>query len=281
MKTDADWDASRYHRISDPQFEWGQRVIARLDPAPGERVLDVGCGTGRLTLEIARRAAPARVTGLDRSEAMLSVAPGETPQELRRQVAFVRGDATALPFIGCFDAVFSAATLHWIHEHERVFAGMFGALVPGGRLVAQCGGAGNLAGLLERTQPVMESPEFASHFARWREPWLFADPAATARRLSDAGFVEVATGLEEAPVTFTDRESFAEFVAYVCLRHHLDAIPAAGRVRFLDAVIDQYDEPLILDYQRLNIAARKPSHGTGGAGTPERAAAGGPPRAWE
>src|SRR5689334_771329 len=106
----SDWDASRYHRVSEPQFDWGLRVIARLQPAPGERILDLGCGTGRLTEEI-RRVAGSRVIGLDRSRAMLTVARTAMHAEAAPQrgfAPFVHADGAALPFRGAFDAVFSA-----------------------------------------------------------------------------------------------------------------------------------------------------------------------------
>src|SRR5688500_9570693 len=127
----SDWDAARYHRISDPQVAWGRTVAARLAPVAGERILDLGCGTGRLTEEIA--ATPGIfVVGLDPSAAMLREAVsrqvrgqtwGQTPVlDSYNTLAYARADGSALPFVDAFDAVFSAATFHWIPDHDRLFA---------------------------------------------------------------------------------------------------------------------------------------------------------------
>src|SRR5687768_16606375 len=100
----SDWDAARYHRVSDPQRSWGLRVLERLAPRPSERILDIGCGTGRLTAEILGQAPSARVTGMDRSASMLA----EARRNLEPRITFVRAEATCLPFFsGGFDAVFS------------------------------------------------------------------------------------------------------------------------------------------------------------------------------
>ena len=257
-----DWDASRYHRISEPQFDWGVRVIARLNPAAGERILDLGCGTGRLTLEIhdaARNGPGLAVVGLDRSGAMLAVARAalaQTPQP----IAYVQGDGAALPFTDAFDAVFSAATLHWIHDHRSVFRSVFTALRPGGRFVAQCGGQGNLTRMLEHAAVLMASPDYAAYFRDWREPWNFADAESTAARLRAAGFAAVDTWLEEAPVDLVNADVYAEFVSCVCIRHHLERLPLDLRQPFardLTAASARDTPPFVLDYWRLNIDARK------------------------
>ena len=253
-----DWDANRYDRISEPQFDWGQRIIARLKPQPGERVLDLGCGTGRLTRELAR-AVDGRVVGLDRSGAMLAVARAASAPE-DGPIRYVQGDGAALPFAAAFDAVFSAATLHWIHDHPAVFAGVHAALRPGGRFIAQGGGRGNLQHLLDQVAVLMSSDPYRESFRGWREPWTFADAATTAHRLRVAGFADVQTWLEEAPVDLGHAEAYADFVSCVCIRHHLDRLPLPLRDPFtsdLTARAGQDSPPYTLDYWRLNISARK------------------------
>jgi trans-aconitate 2-methyltransferase len=260
----SDWDASRYHRVSEPQFDWGQRVIARLQPSGGERILDLGCGTGRLTQEIARTAGgglPARVVGLDRSGAMLAVARTDAAVSAS-PIGYVQGDGAALPFAAAFDAVFSAATLHWIHDHEAVFRSVATALAAGGRFVAQCGGRGNLQRMLEHAGALMASPPYRQHFTGWRDPWNFADPETTAARLKAAGLSDIRTWLEEAPVDLADAERYADFVSCVCIRHHLDRLPPPLRGRFTEALTARAaadSPPFTLDYWRLNIDARMPA----------------------
>jgi trans-aconitate 2-methyltransferase len=257
----SDWDASSYHRISEPQFDWGQRVIGRLRPREGERILDLGCGTGRLTVQIAAAVDGGRVVGLDRSGAMIAVARDASAETGTAVLSFVQGDGTALPFGSVFDAVFSAATLHWIHDHQAVFDGVFVALTATGRFVAQCGGAGNLHRLLERAGRLMSTEPYAPSFRGWEEPWNFAGAETTARRLSAAGFVDVQTSIEPAPVDLRDAKAFAEFIAVVCIRHHLDRLPPDLREPFTAQLTGAYrgdNPPFVLDYQRLNIDARKP-----------------------
>lgn len=146
-------------------------------------------------------------------------------------------------------------------DHDRLFAKIFAALRPGGRLLAQCGGAGNLASLYALADAARRAPERAVHFAGFREPLLFAGPTETAQRLARAGFVDVETGLEDAPTPFPDAVSFRTFVANVCLRHDLEALPAPLRDAYLDTITQAAagtTPPLSLDYVRLNISARRP-----------------------
>lgn len=258
----SDWNASRYHRVSGPQFDWGQRVIARLKPRPGETILDLGCGTARLAREILSGMVNGRVIGLDRSAAMLMVARATAAGNGSAAIVFVQADGAALPFDGVIDAVFSAATLHWIHDHEAVFRAALGALKPGGRLVAQCGGAGNLHRLIQRATSTMTSPLYAPFFQGWRDPWYFADARTTAERLGAAGFVDVETSLEESPVHLGEPAAFSEFIAVVCIRHHLDRLPPELRDGFTRELTEAFradTPPYVLDYQRLNISARKPA----------------------
>ena len=261
-----DWDAARYHRIADPQLAWGQRVVERLSARDGERILDIGCGTGRLTRQLA--AAPGLVVvGLDRSEAMLGEAAGRqlegaAPGGAQTRVRYVPGDAAALPFAAAFDAVFSNATLHWVPDHEALFGSVATTLKPGGRMIAQCGGEGNLRRLYGRARELMRSPPFEDYYAGWRDPWRFEAPAATRARLAAAGFTRIEVWLNDAPTRFDGAGAFAEFIAAVCLRHELDRLPDPMRPAFIDRLTDMAarDDPAYtLDYSRLNITAWKPA----------------------
>jgi SAM-dependent methyltransferase len=243
----SEWDGASYDRLSDPQFAWGMIVLERLQPRAGELVLDVGCGSGRLTAELAARGA--RVVGVDRSLNML--------REARRKIPVVRADALALPFVGVADAVFSTATFHWIADHDALFRRLFAALKPGGRLVAQCGGGPNLARFEARLVRQIAAPWFAGF-----NPWRFASAEDTAARLAAAGFVEVETSVEPAPTVLPSAERYRAFLATVILRDHLPRIPDPDeREALLEALTGEAARdtpPFSLDYWRLNLRARRP-----------------------
>src|SRR5512146_689476 len=191
-----EWDSATYHRLSDHQFAWGMKVLARTPIRGGETIMDAGCGTGRLTAELSRRLPKGRVVAVDLSENMLRTARAHLAEGGR--VAFVCADVQQLPFSGVFDGIFSTATFHWATDHPRLFRSLFEALKPGGWLEAQCGGGPNLAKLRACAAVLMAQPEFAGFFAGWPGPWEYADAETTARRLREAGFVNVETSVEGA-----------------------------------------------------------------------------------
>jgi trans-aconitate 2-methyltransferase len=256
-----DWNAERYHAISSPQQAWGKRVLDRLELQGFERVLDLGCGTGRVTAEIAARLPEGRVVGADRSPAMVQTAKAWL-REHAPSTGLVQADGAALPFRRAFDAVFSGATFHWIHDHAALFRSIVQALRPGGRLQAQCGGEGNLAVLKGRADRLIREPRFAPFFDDWAEPTYYADVESTRRRLETAGFTAIDVWMEPAPTTFDGPDAYRTFISNVCVREHVARLPAAARDAFLReltvaAVADS--PPFTLDYWRLNIAARRPA----------------------
>lgn len=256
-----EWNADVYHRVSDPQFTWGMAVLDRVTFLGDEVVIDAGCGSGRVSAELAARVPRGRVIGLDRSRQM-ALAARQTASE--RGVANLHvaiADLCALPIAGRADVIFSTATFHWVLDHARLFAELHGRLVPGGRLVAQCGGAGNLARVHDRAHALMQRDEWGPYFRAWREPWEFATAATTAARLTAAGFTETETWLESTPTVFSDRHAFAVFAATVVLRPHLARMSSESlRTRFVSELTDRFADdpmPFELDYVRLNMSARK------------------------
>jgi trans-aconitate 2-methyltransferase len=270
-----EWNAETYHRVSDPQLRWGLAVLNRLRLAGDELVVDVGCGTGRLTEHLARRLPRGRVVAVDISANMLATAQQHLESLAsaggadkarpagRGRIVFAQADAAALPFNGSASAVFSTATFHWVLDHDALFASIFTTLAPGGRLLAQCGGGPNLSRLVERASRLRANDPFAPYFAGWTQPWEFADAATTARRLAAAGFTAVDTSEQYAPVTFPTADAFREFAVNVVCRPYLAQLPdAILRDSFMDLLVEEYarDSPAFeLDYWRLNLAGRRPS----------------------
>ena len=256
-----DWNAERYHHISAPQQAWGRRILERLPLDGHECVLDLGCGTGRITGELAARVPRGRVVALDRSPSMLATACDWLRQSAL-SVALVQADGALLPFNRAFDAVFSGATFHWIHDHGALFRSIVTALKPGGRLVAQCGGGPNLALLFGRAARLMHDPRFAHYFEEWTDATYYSDAESAARRMRIAGFVDVETNLEAAPTAFDSPVEFQEFIANVCVRHHVARLPPRERqifLRELTVAAAADTPPLTLDYWRLNMSGRRPA----------------------
>jgi trans-aconitate 2-methyltransferase len=224
-------------------------VLDRLPLAGDERVLDAGCGSGRVTELLAARLPHGRVVALDGSAAMIEAAR----QRLERfgdRVEFVVADlARPLPIEGDVDAILSTATFHWIVDHDALFANLAAVLRPGGRLVAQCGGVGNIASVQRALATIRDG---------WLGPVNFATPMATVRRLDAAGFVDIECWLTDEPTRFQPGEPFETFLRTVVLGPHLDRLPPEEHAAFVHEVASRMPEPLI-DYVRLNIVARRSS----------------------
>ncbi len=244
-----EWDAETYDAVSDPQFEWGIEVLDRLELSGEETVLDAGCGSGRVTAELAKRLPAGRVIAVDGSEAMVEKAR----ERLGEGADYLVADLAELELDEPVDLVFSTATFHWIADHERLFRHMRGVLGPGGRLVAQCGGEGNVAAHAEAIAAVAGRPEFASHFTQMTGMWNFAAADETEARLRAAGFAEARCWLQPKPVTPADPLAF---ISTVTLGPLLAQLPAELERPLAEAVIEQSSRPLTLDYVRLNMEAR-------------------------
>jgi trans-aconitate 2-methyltransferase len=255
-----EWDAGTYERVSEPQLEWGRRIVERIPLAGDERVIDAGCGTGRVTRLLAARVPRGEVEAVDASLTMVEEAT-RLLADLAPRVRVRQSDLLELVVERPADLVVSTATFHWILDHERLFARLIAALRPGGRLVAQCGGAGNIARALRVAAEVArERPAFAPA-AQVADAWLFADSASTVARLRGAGFEETTAWLEDAPALFDGPAPGAEFLATVVLRHHIRLLGPETGARYARAVAERLvdgDGRVVIDYVRLNMQARRP-----------------------
>jgi trans-aconitate 2-methyltransferase len=250
MSSTRDWDATTYDRISAPQQRWAAEQLDRLPLTGDEVVLDAGCGSGKITLELAARVPDGRVYAVDAAPSMAE----HTRQALGDRATVFCQDLVELELPEPVDIVFSNATFHWIPDHDALFAALWRNMKPGARLIAQCGGHGNIDRFRRLADEIAFAPPWAEYFDGWAGAWNYATAEATAQRLTRAGFADVHTWLEDRPTELDDGRTF---VSTVCLVRHLDRIPAERRDAFVDAVLARYGEPVVLDYVRLNMTARR------------------------
>lgn len=243
------WDARTYDQTSAPQQAWASEVLARLEGiAPDATVLDVGCGTGRVTEALLALVPRGRVLAIDASADMVAFARrrlGDRAEVWCQEVLDLDLDEPV-------DAIVSTATLHWVTDHDRLWGRIAHALRPGGVLKVQCGGEGNISAV----RAVIEAGarDIAPELVGW-SPWVFAGPRETERRLREAGFTATRCWLEERP---TDPQNVDAFVRTSILAAHLARLPEERRERFAAAVVAGVHLPL--DYVRLNASAvREPA----------------------
>jgi trans-aconitate 2-methyltransferase len=244
-----DWDGAAYDRISAPQQALGRAVLARMRLRGDETVLDAGCGSGRVTEMLIERLPQGRVIAVDASPSMVE----QAHRRLDGRAEVRQLDLLELELERPVDAILSTATFHWILDHDALFRRLRATLRPGGQLVAQCGGEGNIDGLRGVAKTVLEREPYAEHFRDWRTPWYYAASEPTRERLLGAGFADAECWLQSAPQY---PEQPREFLAKVILGPHVQQLPEDLRDPFLDAVLDAVGESqLMVDYVCLNIDA--------------------------
>ena len=208
-------------------------------------MLDVGCGTGRVTEALLELVPRGRVLAFDASAEMVELARAR----LGDRAEVWCQDVLDLDLDGVVDAVLSTAALHWVPDHDLMWQRLARALRPGGALEIQCGGAGNIARVREAIEAAAR--EVAPELAGW-SPWVFATPEETERRLAAAGFTDVRAWLTEAP---TETEDPGAFIRTSILPAHLNRLPPERRDAFAAAVVERTQLPL--DYVRLNVSATR------------------------
>jgi trans-aconitate 2-methyltransferase len=241
-----DWDAKAYDRVSDPQARWALDVVARIEGRPGS-ILDAGCGSGRVTELLLDRFPDSDVIAVDSSASMIDQARERLERHGKRVVLTEQSLLRPIPF--SVDVIFSNAVFHWIGDHDLLFANLAACLKPGGQLVAQWGGRGNVARLFAAVDTLgVCGPH----------PRRFATAEETADRLRNAGFVDVRTWLHSDAADFATREAFEDYLRTVCLRCHLDLLAEPERDAFVRSVADLVPDRRV-DYVRLNATARRRS----------------------
>lgn len=233
------WNATDYARHSAGQEKWAREMLERAALAPDERVLDLGCGDGRITAAIARLVPEGTVLGVDLSPTMVLHATAQFPASEFPNLAFEQMDASALPFDGAFTFIFSNAVLHWIRDHRPVLAGIARALAPGGRCLLQMGGRGNGDDAVRAFTEVCSYAAWQPWYEGFESTYGFHGDDDYRVWLAEAGLIADRVALIEKDMIHADREAFLGWLR-TAWHPYTSPVPGDLRPALLDAVTDHY-----------------------------------------
>jgi trans-aconitate 2-methyltransferase len=232
------WNASQYAQHSSQQQLWARELIGKLELVGHERILDIGCGDGKVSAELAAAvASDGSVLGVDNSMEMIRYARDHFAgiSNLKFEIA----DASSLPFKHEFDVVFSNAALHWVVDHRPVLKGIAAALKPRGRALLQMGGEGNGAGVLASIEKVITSARWAAMFPPMPFPYGFHSPADYRTWLLEAGLEPVRVESIPKDMVHPDVDAFGGWIRTTWLPWTL-RVPADQREHFIEEVVETY-----------------------------------------
>ena len=234
-----EWDAQAYNRVSALQQWLAEKSLARLSLDGDERVLDLGCGDGKVTVEIARRLPRGSVVGVDASHAMIAFAAQKFPPTTHPNLAFGVASAAQLPFADQFDLVVSFNCLHWVHDQAAALRGIRAALVATGRAYLRFVSRGTRKALEDVIEDTRRAPPWATYFPDYRPPYLHLTPDAYRALVEDCGLRVGRLDVQQEEWDFESRDAFAHF-AQATFVEWTRLIPPHLHSTFIDEVLDRY-----------------------------------------
>ncbi len=240
------WDPEDYHKSSYEQQKWAHELILKLDLKGDERVLDIGCGDGKVTAEIAEQIPKGSVLGIDNSEEMIHFALKNFPSNRFPNITFELIDATQMNFDEEFDVVFSNAAIHWISNHLLVLEGIKKSLKPSGKILLQMGGRGNAAQIFEVLETIIKGEEWKKYFTNFCTPYgccpySFYGPEEYNDWLKYIGLTAKRVELIPKDMTHKGKEKLAAFIRTTFLPY-TQRLPEELHKEFIDEIVDKYVE---------------------------------------
>lgn len=233
------WNATDYAKNSSAQLEWAQELIAKLALKGDEALLDIGCGDGKISAQIAQALPAGRVLGIDLSADMIQLARETYTARSHPNLRFLQMDATRIQQARAFDVAFSTAALHWVADHQAVLNGVRACLKPGGRLLFQMGGYGNAQAVYEALKEVAEGEEWRPYLQNFAFPYYFLKPEVYARWLPEYGFELKRAELFPKDMRHQGQEGLKGWFRTTWFPY-TDRLPSERRDAFVDAVVDGY-----------------------------------------
>ncbi|MEC4747920.1 methyltransferase domain-containing protein [Methylomicrobium sp. Wu6] len=258
------WNAGDYQQNSAAQQQWASELIAKLALTGSEDVLDLGCGDGKVTAEIADLVPNGTVIGIDNSSSMVTLARRQYPASRYPNLIFELMDARALAFENRFDVVFSNAVLHWIKDHRSVVEGLFKSLKPGGKILLQMGAKDGVRSYLSVLNQILLLPEWKAYFQNFEFPYGFMGIEDYEGMLLAAGFQTQRVELISKDAVHANREKFKGWIRTTWLPY-TERVSEGEREQFIELIATSYLEKAPLDAEgrvhvpmvRLEVEAEK------------------------
>jgi trans-aconitate 2-methyltransferase len=233
------WDAAEYTQHSSNQQQWARELLAKLQLEGHESVLDIGCGEGKVTAEIAEGVPKGRVVGIDSSEEMISAARSLFPSQKYPNLTFLCKNALDLNFENQFEVVFSNAALHWIKDHKKVLQGISRALKPSGKLLLQMGGKGNAWETISVLNVVLQKPKWKNFFKEMTFPYTFHGPEEYGIWLKENNLRVIRSELIPKIMEYDGRDSLAGWIRTTWLPY-TERVPEDLKKSFITEIINTY-----------------------------------------
>lgn len=263
------WDSEDYEKHSGAQQAWARELISKLSLEGTETVLDIGCGDGKVTAEIARLLDRGEVVGIDSSPSMIELARKRFPTSESTNLSFQLLDAVNISseaaFASKFDVVFSNAALHWVKDHRPVVRGIDSCLAPGGKMLLQMGGKGNARGVADVIEELQAMPQYEPFFRDFTFPYGFHGVDVYENLLQEVGFIDQRIELIDKDMVHDGKAGLCGWIRTTWLPY-TERIPEDQRDDFIDMIAARYLQRVPLDENgkahvdmvRLEVEARKP-----------------------
>ncbi|MDX8399184.1 MAG: methyltransferase domain-containing protein [Gallionellaceae bacterium] len=240
------WNAEDYAKNSSAQLIWAQELIAKLALRGDEAVLDIGCGDGKISAQLARAVSNGSVVAIDQSESMIRLATQQYPQAENPNLSFRQMDAGEIQFAQRFDIVFSNATLHWVQNHVAVLNCVHAVLKTGGKILLQMGGRGNAVHVFSAIEAVIQQARWRDYFVGFAHPYYFYGPEEYAAWLLESGFRSQRVELISKDMQHRGEEGLAGWLRTTWFPY-TDRLPENLRDAFLAEVVQSYTSVFPLD----------------------------------
>jgi trans-aconitate 2-methyltransferase len=259
-----EWDARAYNRVSALQQWVAEKSLGRLPVVGDERVLDLGCGDGKITIEIVRRLPRGSVVGVDASHAMIAFAARKFPLTTYPNLAFLVADASQLPFADQFDLVVSFNCLHWVRDQAAALRSIRAALVATGRAHLRFVSRGERKALEDVIEDTRRAPQWSAYFTDYSPPYLHLTPDAYRALVEDSGLRVERLEVQQEKWDFESRDAFTRF-AQATFVEWTRLVPPDRHGAFIDEVLDRYrqlgdgspDQANVFTFYQMEVVLRR------------------------